>query len=380
MFQFFTKEQEMLRKAAREFVEREVAPYAAEWDETDHCPVELWPKWGELGFFGLFVSEEYGGAGMGLTERAIVLEEVSRYSAGLGIAFMTHELAIAAIYNHGTEEQKRKYLPDLISGIKIGGLSVTEPTGGSDLGNQATTIEKTDQGWVINGRKVFITNSHIAHINVVTGTSGVNEKGRKVLSVVIIPENTPGISPGRKENKLGLRGSVTGDVILNNVCVPEDCLLGKEGKGQAIALSTIGNFGRSAMAALAVGVLRGCVEEGIKFAKERIVYGKPIAKIPAIQEIIAENQCEYEASHAMLYNATALYDRGQDATPQIAAVKYFASEAAVRAAKRTIDLMGGYGVINEYPVGRFLRDAMTIIPSGGTSHIMQIIVAAAALS
>jgi len=274
----------------------------------------------------------------------------------------------------------KKYLPDLISGRKVGGLSVTEPGGGSDLGNQATTMEKTSEGWTINGRKVYITNSHMVDISIVTGTSGVNEKGRKELSAIIVVKGTPGLSPGRKENKLGLRGSITGEVVLNNVKVPADCLLGKEGKGQAVAAKTIGNYGRSAMAAIAVGILRACVEDGIKFAKERIVYGKPIAKLFPIQAIVADNLSEYQASHAMLYNATTVYDRGQEATPRIAAAKLFASEAAIRASKRTIDLMGAYGVINEYPVGRYLRDAITVIPSGGTSHIMQIIVAATALA
>lgn len=375
MFQFFNDDQKMLQKVVREFVEQEIAPHAAEWDEKDICPSEMWPKLGQMGFFGVFVSNQYGGPGLGLTERAIILEEVSRHSAGLGIAMMTHDLAIATIYNFGTEEQKQTYLPLLISGEKIGGLSVTEPTGGSDFGNQNTTIDKTEEGYVINGRKCFITNSHNAVINIVTGTCGVNDKGRKLISAVIVPEGTNGWSAGRKENKLGLRGSVTGDVICCDVKIPANCIIGKDGDGSKIAMHTIGHFGRSGMAAIAVGVMRGCLEEGVKFSKERIVYAKPISNLQAIQFIIAENKAELDASHAMLYNATAIYDRGETCVAEIAAVKLFTSEAAVRASKRTIDLMGGYGIINEYPVGRFLRDAMAIIPSGGTSHIMSIIIA-----
>ncbi|SKC38283.1 acyl-CoA dehydrogenase family protein [Maledivibacter halophilus] len=375
MFEFFNEDQKMIRKVAKEFVEKEIAPYAAKWDEEDSCPVELWPKFGEMGFLGIFVPEQYGGPGLGITERAIVLEEIACHSAGLAIAIMTHDLATAAILNFGTEEQKKEYLPLLVSGSKVGGLSVTEPTGGSDLVNQATTIEKTENGYVLNGRKVFITNSHIADINIWTGTSGVNEKGRKKLSAVLIPPGTPGLSAGRKENKLGLRGSITGDSIANEVKVSHDCLIGEEGKGSVVALHTIGHFGRSGMSAIAVGILRGCVEEGIKFAKERVTYGKPLAKLPAIQEMIAENEIDYEAASSMLYNATAIYDRGENAVPRLAAAKYFCTEAAVRSSRRTIDLMGGYGVINEYPVGRFLRDALANIPSGGTSQIMKIIVA-----
>ncbi len=375
MFQFFNSDQKSLQKLVREYVEQEIAPNAAEWDEKDVCPDHLWPVLGQMGFFGIFVPTQYGGPGLGLTERSIVLEEISRHSAGLGIAMMTHDLAIAAILNFGTEEQKQKYLPQLISGEKIGGLSVTEPTGGSDFGNQNTTIEKTEEGYVINGRKCFITNSHNAVINVVTGTSGVNEKGRKIISAVIVPEGTPGWSAGRKEHKLGLRGSVTGDVICNDLKVTADCMIGKEGDGSKIAMHTIGHFGRSGMAAIALGVIRGCCEEGVKFAKERIVYGKPISALQAIQLIIADNQVDYEAGQAMLYNATSIYDSGVQCAPEVAAAKLFVSRNAVKAAERTIDLMGGYGVINEYPAGRFLRDAMAIIPSGGTSQIMGIIVA-----
>ncbi|MCF0207604.1 MAG: acyl-CoA dehydrogenase family protein, partial [Bacteroidales bacterium] len=185
----------MLQKVVREFVEQEIAPHAAEWDAKDICPVELWPALGQMGMLGCFVPQQYGGIGLGLTERAIIIEEVSRYSAGLGIAIMTHDLGVAAILNWGTEEQKQKYLPELCSGEKVGGLSATEPTGGSDLGNQGTTIEKTDNGYVLNGRKCFITNSHIANVNVVLGCSGINEKGRKILTAVIVPPNTEGFAP-----------------------------------------------------------------------------------------------------------------------------------------------------------------------------------------
>lgn len=374
MFEFFNQDQKMLRESVIEFTDRKIAANAAKWDEEDICPVELWPELGEMGFLGTFVSEKYGGVGLGITERAIILEEISRHSAGLGIAIMTHDLAIAAIYNFGTEEQKERYLPDLIGGKSIGGLSVTESTGGSDLNNQSTSVEKTENGYTINGRKVFITNSHIANVNIITGTYRINEKGRTELNAILIPPNTEGLSAGRQENKLGLRGSITGDLMAKDVKVPLDCLLGEEGKGARVALHTIGHFGRSGMSAIALGILKGCVEESIKFAKERIIYGKPLSRLPAIQDIIAENQIEYEAAHAMLYNATSVYDRGEQAIDRLAATKYFCTEGAVRSSKRTMDLMGGYGVINEYPVGRFLRDALASIPSGGTSNIMKIIV------
>jgi len=365
----------MLASVARELAEREVAPHAAEWDEKDTCPAELFKVFGRQGMLGVFVPEQYGGAGLGITERAIILEEIARHSAGFAIALMTHDLAVAAILNHGTEEMKKAWLPKLCTAERIGGLAVTEASGGSDLANQATAIEKNDAGYLLNGRKVFITNSHIADLNIWTGTSGVNEKGRKVLSAVLIPPGTPGLSAGRKENKFGLRGSVTGEVIAKDVQCGPDAIVGKEGKGIAVALHTIGNFGRSGMAAIALGILRASVEEAVKFANDRSIYGNPLSRIPEMQSIVADNQIEYEAATAMLYNATATYDKGKDAVAKLAAAKYFSTEAAVRASRRTMDLMGGYGIINEYPVGRLLRDALANIPSGGTSQIMRVIVA-----
>jgi alkylation response protein AidB-like acyl-CoA dehydrogenase len=376
----FSEEQEMLRKSVREFVEAEIAPNAAKWDEEDTCPIGLFPKMGELGMTGVFVPEEYGGVGMGWTERAIVLEEISRYSAGLGIALMTHHLGVAAILRFGNEAQKKKYLPELAEGTKIAGLSVTEPTGGSDLANQSTTAEQKDGKWIINGRKVFITNSHIADVDVMVAKTGVNEKGRNLLSAFITEKTMEGHMPGRKENKLGLRGSVTGEVIYKDLKVPEENILGKPGDGQKIALSTISEVGRAGMAAICVGILRACLEDSIKFAKERILYGKPLAKLQAIQFMIAENQLDYEIGKLLTYKAFAVKDKGQRCDSEFAMAKLYTTEAAVKAAQRTMEIMGGYGVINEYPVGRYLRDALASIPSGGTSQIMKIIIAAGALS
>ncbi len=370
----------MLRKAVREFVEAEVAPKAHEWDQEDHCPVELFPVMGELGITGVFVPEQYGGAGLGHVERAICIEEISRYSAGLGIALMTHHLGIAAILNHGSEEQKQKYLPDLAAGKKIGGLSVTEPGGGSDFMGQKASGEFKDGSWVLNGRKCFITNSHIADADVWSVVTGKDDKGRPVLSAFIIDKGLAGHTPGRKENKLGLRGSVTGDVNCVDVKLPAGQLLGKEGAGAKIAMSSIQEIGRAGMSAICVGILRGCVEEGVKFANERIIYGKPLAKVQAIQFMIAENRVDYEAANLLTYRAAGLKDAGLPCATEFSVAKYFASEAAVRSARRLIDSMGGYGCINEYPAGRFLRDALASIPSGGTSQVQLMIVGGVTLS
>lgn len=370
----FSEQQELLRKVVRDFVEKEIAPIADKIDEEDTCPVELLRMTARLGYNGVFTPACYGGTGLGYTERAIILEEIARYSAGFAMALMTHHLGIAAIQTWGNEEQKKKYLPKLCSG-SVGGLAVTEQGGGSDFSGQKSAGKLVDGYWILNGRKCFITNSHCADINVVTVKTGEDEKGRPVISAIVIDENTPGCTPGRKEKKTGLRGSYLGEVVLNNVKVPEGNLVGKVGDGAKIALGTIGEVGRSGMAAIGLGILRACLDDSVKFAKERIIYGKPLARLTNIQFIIAQNRIDYEAGRLMTYNAVGMKDAGLPCTSEVAMAKYFTTEAAVNAAKRTIDLMGGYGVIVDYPVGRYLRDAVASIPSGGTSHVMQLVIA-----
>ncbi len=371
----FTEEQEMVRKAARDFAKAEIAPHAAEWDSKDVCPTELWPMLGEIGAAGTFAPEVYGGVGMGHVERAIFIEEISRYSGGLGIALMTHHLAIEAILKFGTEEQKTKYLPGLASGTKIGGLSVTEPGGGSDFAGQVCSAEKVNDGWILNGRKCFITNAGIADINVIICKTGEDEKGRGIMSAFIVEKGTEGLKPGRHENKLGLRGSITGDVILDNCKITDAAIIGKAGDGTKIGMSAIGEVGRAGMTSICVGILRASCEDAVKFANERVVAGKPIAKLQAVQLEIADIRTDYEAAKALLYIAASIKDEGKPATTAFATAKLFATEAAVRGARRCMDIMGGYGVVNEYAVGRYLRDALASIPSGGTSQIQKLIIA-----
>lgn len=376
----FTPQQEMLRKAVREFVEKEVRPVAGRIDAENRFPTELFRKMGQLGFAGVFVPQALGGAGLGQTERAIILEEVARHAAGFAMSLMTHHLGVEAILSYGTDEQKAKYLPDLAAGRKISGLAVTEPSGGSDVAGQKATAVRENGGWVINGRKCFITNSSNADVNVVTARTGEDAKGRPAFTAFIVESGAAGFSPGREEDKFGLRGSSTGDLLLNDCRVGESEVLGGEGNGMKLALSLFTKIGRTGMAAIGLGIMRACLEEGVKFAKERVLYGKPISKLQAIQFEIAQIRIEYEAARLLTYHAVGLKENGAGAEAEIAAAKYYATEGAVRAAKRTMDLMGGYGVINEYPVGRYLRDALTTISCGGTSHIMQIIVAGQTLN
>ena len=370
----FSEKQNLLREAMHEFVINEIEPHASEWDEKDECPVDVLKKMGDVGILGMFVPKEYGGVGLGHVERLIALEEISRYSAGLGICMFAHQLSIGALLFYGTEEQKSKYLPKLCSGEMIAALATTEPSGGSDLFGQKSTAELEDGMWKINGRKCLITNSHIADIAVVTAKTGTDAKGRNQFTAFIIEKEREGFEPGWHENKLGLRSSVTGDLILNNVKVPEENILGALGQGVSIAQKTIGEVGRAGMSTVGLGILRGCLEESVKFANERIEYGKPISKMQPIQFYIAENRLDYEVGQLLVYRAASNKDKGEVTIPEFSMAKLYNTERACEAAKRTIELMGGHGVINEYPVGRYLRDALTCLSAGGTSEIQKIII------
>lgn len=370
----FTEEQDLLRNAFAEFAKEEIAPYAAKWDEADYVPVEIVPKLGEMGIMGIFVPEEYGGAGLGHIERCMALEEIARYSAGLAMMVFTHHLGMAAILDYGSEEQKQKWLPGMCDGSCVCGLAVTEPGGGSDVAGLRTEAVLDGDTWTINGRKCFITNSHCAGITVITCRSGEDEKGRAKMTTIAIETGTEGFTAGREENKLGLRGSFTGELVMDHVKVPVANTVGEIGKGMPITMKELGEVGRASMSAIELGILRGCLEDAVTFSKERILYGKPIAKLQAIQFKIAEIRCDYEAARLMTYNAAAMKDAGAVGA-EFSMAKYFISEAAVRSAGKLTEIMGGYGVVNEYAAGRYLRDAVACIPSCGTSEIQKMIIA-----
>ena len=247
-------------------------------------------------------------------------------------------------------------------------------TGGSDVSGLTTEAVLNGDTWTLNGRKCFITNSHCAGVTVITCKTGEDEKGRAVMSTIAIEKSTEGFAPGRAENKMGLKGSYTGELIMNDVKVPLSNTIGEIGKGMPITMKELGEVGRASMCAIELGILRACLEDSVNFAKERILYGKPLSKLQAIQFHIAEIRCDYEASRLMVYNAATMKDTGAVGA-EFSMAKYFVSEAAVRSAKRLIEIMGGYGFVNEYPAGRYLRDAMGCIPSCGTSEIQKLIIA-----
>lgn len=370
----FTEEQLMLQKAFRDFAKEYVAPNAAKWDEEDICPVELFPPLGELGVLGCFVPEEYGGLGLGHTERIIAMEELARYSAGLVMAVFSHQLAVGALVDAANEEQKKKYLPDMCSGKKIWGLAVTEPGGGTDLTGHKTVAEKDGDEWVISGRKCFITNNTVADYAIITAKTGTDSRGRNQLSAFIVPVGTEGFKIGRGEHKMGAKGSHSGDMVLNNVRVPAENMVGREGSAAGTALKEIGEIGRASVSAICVGLMKGCLEEAVKFANERIIYGKPLKKVQAIQFHIAEIRTKYEAGRLLVYRAAYLKDKDIATAPYNGMAKLFSTNGAVSCAQHCIELMGGYGVVDEYPVGRFLRDAMACISAGGTNEVQKMVI------
>lgn len=376
----FTEDQQMLRKAVREFVEAEIAPHAKEWDEKDICPVHLFPALGEMGIIGTFVPEEYGGAGLGFVERTICLEELARHSAGLAITVMAHQLGYAAILFYGTEEQKKKYLPDLAGGKKVCGLSLTEPTGGSDFMGQKSTGELIDGKWVLNGRKCFVTNAGLADVDIWTVVTGKNEKGKSLLTAFIVEKGMPGYTSGRIEHKIGMHSSVTGEVICKNVRLSPEQMIQKEGNGAKIGMATIQEVGRAGMSAICTGITRGCLEDSLKFANDRIIYGNPLHKLVTIQLALADNRLDYDTSMLLTYRGAARKDAKLPCGTEFAMSKYYSTEAAVRSAKRTMDMMGAYGVINEYAIGRYLRDALAGSAAGGTQDIQKLVIAAGTLN
>ena len=271
-----------------------------------------------------------------------------------------------------------KYLPRLCAG-EFAGFYPHGTGGRLGFHSMQATGRREGDVWVLNGRKCFITNSHCLGVNVISVNTGQAPNGRPEISVFIVEGDTPGHTPGRKEKKAGLRGSYMGDINLNNVRLPAGNLLGQTGEGSKISLGTLGVMGRGGSAAVALGILRACLEDAVKFARERIIYGKPLSNLTNIQFIIAQNRTDYEAARLLIYNAMGMKDAGLPNTAEISMAKFFAAEAAVNAAKRTMDLMGGYGLLTDYPVYRYLLDATGTIDTCGTSHIMQLIIAGDAL-
>ncbi len=368
-----SEREELLRKSIAEFAQREIVPLVEEMEKTGEFPRSLIKKMGDIGLLGLVTSPEYGGNGMGFLARAIAIEEVSKVSGAVGLALQVHHMACWPIETWGTEEQKKKYLPRLTNGETLGACSITEPSGGSDVFGLQTTAREEGNYWIINGRKCFATNSHVADVIVTVARTGEDEKGRPAFSAFIVEPSFPGFSLGREEHKMGFRGAFTGELIYNDCKVPKENLLGKIGEGLRIGLATVNRVGRSGMASVGVGLCYASLEEASKFAKERVLYGKPISNLQAIQFMLADIFALAETARWLTYRAAWMMDQEMPCDTEMTLAKLVATENAFQCARLACDIHGGYSAIQEYPVQRYLRDAWVSIPSGGTSQVAKVV-------
>jgi len=370
----YTSEQVQLRKAVREFAEAEIAPYVMEWDEGQIFPLETVKKLGELGYMGSIFPEELGGAGLGYIEYAILIEELSRVDGSVGIIAAAHtSLCSNHIYKFGSDEQRRRYIPRLASGEWIGCWSLTEPEAGSDAGGTRTTAVKDDGCWMLNGAKTFTTNAHYADVCVAMAVTD-RAAAQHGISAFIVDKGTPGFRLGKKENKLGLRASATGEVIFESCRLPAGQLLGHQGEGFVDSLKVL-DGGRISIAALALGMAQGAYEAALRYAKLRKQFGRPISEFQAIQHKLVDMATEIEAARLLTYRAGWMLDHGQRVTKESAMAKLFASEAAVRIANEALQIHGGYGFIKDYPAEKYYRDVKLCTIGEGTSEIQRLVIA-----
>jgi short/branched chain acyl-CoA dehydrogenase len=371
-----TDEQRLLRDTVRDFARQEVAPVAEELDRTKAFPYELVQKMGGLGLMGIPFPEQYGGGGADTLAYALAVEQLTRVDSSVAITMAAHtSLGTMPIYLWGTDEQKDDWLPQLCSGGKLAAFGLTEPEAGSDAGNTQTRAALQDGEWVVNGAKQFITNSgtDISGCVTITAVTG-GQDGDKEISNIIVPNGTPGYEPGEPYRKMGWNASDTRPLSFDDCRVPEGNLLGRQGDGFKQFLQIL-DGGRIGVAAMGVGLAQGALDEAISYAKERRAFGQPIGKFQAIQAKIADLSAQIEASRLLVYRAAILKDRGDPFTLTAAQAKLITGRLAVRATEEAVQIHGGYGYIEEYPVCRFYRDAKILTIGEGTDEVQQMVIA-----
>jgi alkylation response protein AidB-like acyl-CoA dehydrogenase len=370
----YTPEQIQLRKAVREFAEAEIAPHVMEWDEAQTFPLEVIKKLGSLGYMGSIFPEELGGAGLGYIEYSIIIEELSRVDGSVGIIVAAHtSLCSNHIYKTGSDEQRKRYIPKLATGEWIGCWSLTEPEAGSDAAGTRTRAALDHGCWVLNGAKTFTTNAHYADVCVAMAVTD-RAAAQHGISAFIVEKGTPGFRPGKKENKLGLRASATGEVIFESCRLPQEQLLGKLNEGFVDSLKVL-DGGRISIAALSIGMAQGAYDAALRYSKLRQQFGRPISEFQAIQHKLVDMAVDIDAARLLNYRAAWMLDRGQRVTRESAMSKLFASEAAVRIANEAVQIHGGYGFIKDYPVEKFYRDVKLCTIGEGTSEIQRLVIA-----
>ncbi|HNR96641.1 MAG TPA: acyl-CoA dehydrogenase [Anaerolineae bacterium] len=369
-----TEEQQMIRRMVHEFAEKEIRPIAREIDARGDFPWEVIRKMASLGLLGLPIPEQYGGSGADTVSYAIAVEEVSRVSGSIGITMAAHtSLGLYPLYRFGSEEQKNQYLPRLASGEGLAAFGLTEPEAGSDAGGVKTTAVLDGDQWVLNGQKTFITSGSIADVVIIAALTD-KAAGTRGISNFIVEKGTPGFRPGRDEDKMGLKGSVTSELFFEDCRVPKANLLGQVGEGFKQFLITL-DGGRISIGAMALGLAQGALDAAIKYSKERVQFGQPIARFQAIQWMIADMATEIEAARWMIYRTAWLKDKGGRFTKEAAMAKLYASEAAERACFKAIQIHGGYGYMSEYDVERIYRDNRLTTIGEGTSEIQRLVIA-----
>ncbi len=365
--------QKMIAQMVRDFAEKEIRPNLNKWDAEEYFPVDTMKKLGELGLLGIYIPEEYGGSGFGYFEYVTALIELGKVCGGVGLSVAAHNsLCTGHIYYHGSEEQKKKYLPKLASGEFIGAWGLTEPNTGSDAMRMKTTAVKDGDDWVINGAKNWITHGLSGDVSVVLVRTGelLDSRG---ITAFIIEKGTPGFSAVKIKDKLGVRASETAELIFDNCRVPAANVIGEVGMGFIQAMQVL-DGGRISIAALACGVARGAYEASVKYSKEREQFGKPISSFQAIAFKLADMATEVEAAELLTYQAAYLKNNKMPVTKEGAYAKYYASEVSVKCGNEAVQIMGGYGYTKEYPAEKFLRDAKLMTIGEGTSEIQKLVI------
>jgi alkylation response protein AidB-like acyl-CoA dehydrogenase len=374
-----SEEQELLRRSVREFAETEMRPHVREWDQDQHFPIELMPKLAALGLLGIQFPEQYGGAGMTALDYCICIEELARVDPGVALSVAAHNgLCSAHIALFGNEAQKQKYLVALARGEKIGAWGLTESTSGSDAAGMRTTAAKAGACWVLNGSKTFTTHGRVGDVFVVMAVTD-RAAGTKGISAFIVEKGTAGLSPGKKEDKLGMRASDTSEVLFENCRIAAEQLVGEEGQGFVNTMQVL-DAGRIGIAALAVGLAQGAYEAALNYARERKAFGKTIASFQAIQWKLADAATKIEAARLLTYRAAYLKERGQRTTLESSMAKLYASEIAVRVADDCVQIHGGYGFVKDYPAEKYFRDVKLTTIGEGTSEIQRLVIARQLLS
>ncbi|MEO5912215.1 MAG: acyl-CoA dehydrogenase [Pelobium sp.] len=369
-----SESQLMIAQMVKDFAQKHIKPNVMEWDEAQFFPVDLFKQLGELGLMGVLVPEEYGGSGLGYFEYVKVIEEIAKVCGSIGLSVAAHNsLCTGHILYFGNEEQKKKWLPKLATAQWIGAWGLTEANTGSDALGMNTTAVLDGDHYLVNGSKNWITHGKSGDVAVVMVRTG--EKGNaKGISAIVIEKGTKGFTHGKKENKLGMRASETTELIFDNVRVPKENLLGKEGDGFKQAMKIL-DGGRISIAALSLGIAKGAYEAAVAYSKERRQFGQPISSFQAIAFKLADLATEIEASELLIYQAADMKNRGVQMTKQAAMAKYFASEVCVKAATEAVQIFGGYGYTKDFPVEKYYRDSKLCTIGEGTSEIQKVVIA-----